>query len=39
MQDITREDYEYLNEFLTLEALREHKYKKIDELRIERALW
>lgn len=32
MQDLSREDYNYLNEFLTLEAFREHKYRELKEL-------
>lgn len=37
MEMLSREDYNYLNEFLTLEALRTHIIERIKVLRIERA--
>lgn len=37
MNILSREDFEYLSKFMTLEDLIEHKYAKINEYRIERA--
>lgn len=37
MTELSREDYDYLNEFLTLDALKTHIIEKVKTLRIERA--